>query len=158
MSPSMVRTTSAMGASSNRKELGAPSGGGTGLAAPITWSLPRMMRGSNTASGPGAEGGSAGGGGFPAAPTTQPLSQAQAGKGQSRVEKGGGGMGGVFACRQYHGACQQGTGGNGQTLCEHGVMAHEFTTLGLGEILARPVLRCAAQGAPVRPLGVLALA
>src|SRR6218665_1521051 len=63
-----------------------------------------------------------------------------------------------FACRPYHGACQQGTGGNGQTLCEHGVMAHEFTTLGLGEILARPVLRCAAQGAPVRPLGVLALA
>src|SRR6218665_996458 len=109
MSPSMVRTTSAMGASSNRKELGAPSGGGTGLAAPITWSLPRMMRGSNTASGPGAEGGPA----------------------RRRV----------FACRPYHGACQQGTGGNGQTLCEHGVMAHEFTTLGLGEILARPVLR-----------------
>src|SRR6218665_2907902 len=110
MSPSMVRTTSAMGASSNRKELGAPSGGGTGLAAPITWSLPRMMRGSNTATGPGAEGGAAG---------------------------GGGGLGGrrVFACRPYHGACQQGTGGNGQTLCEHGVMAHEFTTLGLGEIL-----------------------
>src|SRR6218665_1544765 len=126
MSPSMVRTTSAMGASSNRKELGAPSGGGTGLAAPITWSLPRMMRGSKTASGAG---------------------------GRRRL---GGRR--VFACRPYHGACQQGTGGNGQTLCEHGVMAHEFTTLGLGEILARPVLRCAAQGAPVRPLGVLALA
>src|SRR6218665_2877294 len=155
MSPSMVRTTSAMGASSNRKELGAPSGGGTGLAAPITWSLPRMMRGSNTASGPGAEGGSAGGGASPAAPTTEPVSKAQAAMGQRRGEMGGWG---VFACRPYHGACQQGTGGNGQTLCEHGVMAHEFTTLGLGEILARPVLRCAAQGAPVRPLGVLALA
>src|SRR6218665_3002954 len=108
MSPSMVRTTSAMGASSNRKELGAPSGGGTGLGGPLTLALAPVMRGSKTATGAGAGGGA-----------------------------GGRGLGGgrVFACRPYHGACQQGTGGNGQTLCEHGVMAHEFTTLGLGEIL-----------------------
>src|SRR6218665_2897803 len=162
MSPSMVRTTSAMGASSNRKELGAPSGGGTGLAAPITWSLPRMMRGSDTGPGPGAEGGAGGGGGAQGFGGCDVL---VVGRDDARLEHGIGAgrrgrLGGrrVFACRPYHGACQQGTGGNGQTLCEHGVMAHEFTTLGLGEILARPVLRCAAQGAPVRPLGVLALA
>src|SRR6218665_2876894 len=104
MSPSMVRTTSAMGASSNRKELGAPSGGGTGFAGPVTLALPPGVRGAQTAPRAGAGGGHGLGGADHLVVATDDA-RLEHGIGAGRRRRLGGRR--VFACRPYHGACQQ---------------------------------------------------